>query len=334
MRFAYDYLKFTWLAENEEATFQPWLETIAVHQFPLPPEIGEASIAKVEMAYGMTFFRATHSFKPAAIGRMVEIAEVEGSFPAVSLMIQSVNQGHILHKEKYPEIDVVFRNGFDLFRLADRLKLVPFVDGSCSNVMTALTVSRTALEQLVGINVADKTLAALGLLDAPSITVKPMPTKLSNILHNAIPANLTGASLRLACQSHALEYLSALIRHLGTGDIAEAAPSAKRKRSMELHEQLCNFQGKLPGLQELAAQFGVSAKNLNEEFKAEYGLPIHSFIAERRLIEAHAAIEQTDIPLKLLSNRLGYSHVNHFLTAFRKKFGYTPGSLRKKTKTS
>jgi len=34
--------------------------------------------------------------------------------------------------------------------------------------------------------------------------------------------------------------------------------------------------------------------------------------------------------MKVLAARLGYSHVNHFIAAFKKKFGYPPGSLRKK----
>jgi len=33
--------------------------------------------------------------------------------------------------------------------------------------------------------------------------------------------------------------------------------------------------------------------------------------------------------MKTLAHKIGYSHVNHFITAFKKKFGVTPGSLRK-----
>ena len=106
--------------------------------------------------------------------------------------------------------------------------------------------------------------------------------------------------------------------------------STANQRARKLHERLINMSGKLPTLDDLAIQFNVSARTLNDEFKAEYGQPIHTFITERRLIEAHAAIENTDISLKSLALRLGYIHSNHFLTAFRRKFGYPPGSLQKK----
>lgn len=34
--------------------------------------------------------------------------------------------------------------------------------------------------------------------------------------------------------------------------------------------------------------------------------------------------------LKRLAERLGYAHVNNFTIAFKRTFGYPPGSLRKR----
>ena len=329
MRSAYEFLRFSWLVEEDRANFQPWHGDIDVHPYPLPPEIGACSISKLELAFGMTLFRATHRFGPAALGQLVHVADVEGSFPAESLMVQVVSGGLIVHREEYPATEVIFRPGLDLFRLADRLKLVPLVDGSSDSIMTALTVSRVALGHLVGDDVAEATLIALGLTQPPKVVVRPMPAHVSAHLHDAIPHNLDGAARRLICQSRALEYLSALIEHLGTNAANKTRVSAGRTRARALHEQLATLQGKLPTLEELAIQFNLSARTLNDEFKAEYGQPIHAFITERRLVEAHAAIEKTDVPLKSVAQQLGYTHTNHFLTAFRRKFGYSPGSLRK-----
>ncbi|SDI24359.1 helix-turn-helix transcriptional regulator [Propionivibrio dicarboxylicus] len=92
---------------------------------------------------------------------------------------------------------------------------------------------------------------------------------------------------------------------------------------------LINMHGKLPTLNELAAQFGCSARLLNDDFVAEFGGSIYAFITSQRLDEAHEAILQSNVPLKTLAFKLGYAHVNHFITAFRKKYGYPPGSLRK-----
>jgi len=58
-------------------------------------------------------------------------------------------------------------------------------------------------------------------------------------------------------------------------------------------------------------------------------MTIHRFMIKQRLHEAHDIILETSMPLKSLSFNLGYSHVNHFITAFKREFAYSPGSLRK-----
>jgi AraC-like DNA-binding protein len=99
-----------------------------------------------------------------------------------------------------------------------------------------------------------------------------------------------------------------------------------------LHEHLLTSEGKLPTLDQLAKTFTCSVKRLNQAFVSEYGKSIYDFISTTRIEAAHAAILNSDTPLKILAARLGYSHVNHFNAAFRKKFGYPPGSLRKRGK--
>jgi DNA-binding response OmpR family regulator len=103
--------------------------------------------------------------------------------------------------------------------------------------------------------------------------------------------------------------------------------SAERARAVQ--QQLINTPGKLPTMDELAAQYGCSVRTLNNEFAAEYGQSMQSYIAEYRFNCAYAALQQTTIPMKILADQLGYSHVNHFISAFRKRFGYPPGALRK-----
>ena len=101
------------------------------------------------------------------------------------------------------------------------------------------------------------------------------------------------------------------------------------ERARAIYELLVNTRGKLPTMEELAAQYGCSVRTLNAEFCAEYGQTVVNFITEYRFKLAHDTISQTTIPLKLLAQQLGYSHVNHFIHAFRRKFGCAPGSLRR-----
>lgn len=104
------------------------------------------------------------------------------------------------------------------------------------------------------------------------------------------------------------------------------------KQLQHLHDELESLQGKVPTLDGLAQQYGISARVLNDEFRKVYGCSIFTCISELRLKEAHEALLKTDIPMKTLAINLGYCHVNHVIGAFGRKFGYSPGSLRKKGK--
>jgi AraC-like DNA-binding protein len=96
-----------------------------------------------------------------------------------------------------------------------------------------------------------------------------------------------------------------------------------------LHEYLSRLEGKLPTLSLLSKQFGLSARRLNEAFAAEYGQSIFAYITDQRLQAAHEVMVVTDEPMKRVAERLGYAHVNHFIAAFKRKYGYTPGQLRR-----
>lgn len=71
--------------------------------------------------------------------------------------------------------------------------------------------------------------------------------------------------------------------------------------------------------------FGCSGRTLNNEFAAEFGDTIFDYMINRRLTMAHEAIRSSDVALKKVADTLGYTHVNNFSAAFRRKFGYSPG---------
>ncbi|WP_371212558.1 helix-turn-helix domain-containing protein [Methylocystis sp. ATCC 49242] len=55
-------------------------------------------------------------------------------------------------------------------------------------------------------------------------------------------------------------------------------------------------------------------------------------MTEHRMRFARDCVKQTDLPLKIMAERAGYSHVNHFNAAFRRFFDHPPGTLRRNKK--
>jgi AraC-like DNA-binding protein len=97
-----------------------------------------------------------------------------------------------------------------------------------------------------------------------------------------------------------------------------------------LHTELLQVTGEIPKLSDIAKKYNVTPFKLNQIFFENYNQSIYNFLANQRLDQAYQCLLKTDIPMKTLAHKIGYSHVNHFIAAFKKKFGVTPGSIRKK----
>jgi AraC-like DNA-binding protein len=186
------------------------------------------------------------------------------------------------------------------------------------------------LRSLLGEDAAQDLLDSLGLGATRPTVVRPVPLHVSAALRDAMSGQFIGSARKLYAQARVLDYLAALLRHVSAKNAVRTERS-HRTRIQELHDSLLNLEGRMPTLSDLAREFGISARRLNAEFVAEYGQSIFNFVTDHRLEQAHASLLAGATPLKVLAARLGYSHVNHFIAAFKRKFGYPPGSLRKQS---
>jgi AraC-like DNA-binding protein len=156
-----------------------------------------------------------------------------------------------------------------------------------------------------------------------------MPRQVSAPLHHAMAKSLTGPTQKLHAQAKLLEYLSGLAEHLHMRNARQIQPKPVRANVAACHDYLLALEGKLPSLVSLSQMFQIPVKRLNAEFTDTYGQSIYTFFMNLRLDQARQALLQTDVPMKQLAHRLGYSHVNNFIAAFRNQFGQSPGSLRR-----
>ena len=56
----------------------------------------------------------------------------------------------------------------------------------------------------------------------------------------------------------------------------------------------------------------MSVSTLRRRFKQETGQPLHEHVRHRRLMKARALLDETDLPVKEIAERLGYSDVYFF----------------------
>ena len=320
-----------WLTAPESGALQfprGWSD-LERTQIPLPPGTGEGHIELFHLGQGMDIFRGTVTFEPAMAGQLVPMAEVKGTVPDPMFGVHSARLGHVTVRDRRAGKELSYHGESTLFQHVDRLDFQPLVSGSTEVEVTIITMGVPILANLLGEGPALALLRALGVETLSSAATRLLPHAVNRILHQTLPTGLSGQMRILFSQAKTLEYLCALSALLA-GKETPARSTTKLLRTVaDLRAELLGTEGKVPSLNDLARRYGLSAKALNEAFRNQYGTSIYAFVSDHRLAEAHAALERTDIPMKALAANLGYSHVNNFIAAFRKKFGYPPGQVRR-----
>jgi AraC-like DNA-binding protein len=83
---------------------------------------------------------------------------------------------------------------------------------------------------------------------------------------------------------------------------------------------------------QLARQAGINEAKLKEGFKELFGLSIHTYLQQLRLEKAKHLLLTTEWSVTDITYDIGYSHVTHFITLFKKETGLTPAEWRKEFK--
>lgn len=85
----------------------------------------------------------------------------------------------------------------------------------------------------------------------------------------------------------------------------------------------------LPTTRELAKQFQTNEFTLKKHFRDHLNTSIYQFYNHERLKNAHALIEQTNLSLLEVALSCGFNDYHSFLTAFKKKYHYTPSQVKR-----
>ncbi|NAN54073.1 AraC family transcriptional regulator [Pseudomonas protegens] len=103
--------------------------------------------------------------------------------------------------------------------------------------------------------------------------------------------------------------------------------SAEIERIHAARDLLLNSLQDSPSLSELSRQVGLNPRKLTAGFRQVFGTSVYAYLQEQRLGEAYRLLASGETNVSSAAYRVGYSPA-HFSTAFRKRFGVSPKSLR------
>lgn len=96
-----------------------------------------------------------------------------------------------------------------------------------------------------------------------------------------------------------------------------------------MEDYLAGLSGKAPSVADLAAACGFSERYFSRLFRKMTGIPVSQYIKSAQVSKAKVLLLETDLPLKEIAYRLGYSTSANFSASFRAATGITPGQFRK-----
>jgi AraC family transcriptional regulator len=105
-------------------------------------------------------------------------------------------------------------------------------------------------------------------------------------------------------------------------DHAEKTEAAKELLAARMSERVM--------LDEIAREVGASPFNFARMFRRQTGLPVHRYLTLLRLRASLERLAEANVDLTILALELGFSSHSHFTDVFRREFGETPSTFRRK----
>jgi AraC-like DNA-binding protein len=78
-----------------------------------------------------------------------------------------------------------------------------------------------------------------------------------------------------------------------------------------------------------ARAWGMSLSTLRRKFRAATGVALHEYQIQARVAKARTLLGDTDLPVKVIAERLGYTDVYFFTRQFRQAVGVPPATYRR-----
>ncbi|NDJ57788.1 transcriptional regulator FeaR [Enterobacteriaceae bacterium 4M9] len=173
------------------------------------------------------------------------------------------------------------------------------------------------------------------LLDAPGVSI-PCARRLDGsapvvrLSHQLLHESMKGKALTMDESEAALNALVCLLRPVLTG---RHAPASRREQLFSKVTRMIDDSLACDDLRPewLASEAGMSVRSLYRLF-ADKGLVVAQYIRNRRLDRCALALrgESSDEKLASVGYSWGFTDHSHFSTAFRQRFGMTPGEYRRR----
>jgi AraC-like DNA-binding protein len=160
----------------------------------------------------------------------------------------------------------------------------------------------------------------------------PITTRMMMVLEEIRRCQFNGGIKKLYLQSKVLELLALQCEQYERVENVRSAalgltPSDREKLHYARELLLKNIQHP-PSLPELSRMAGLNEFKLKNGFRQLFDNSVFGYLNEHRMEYARNMITRQQSSMTEIAEELGFSSVQHFSVAFKKKFGVSPSKIR------
>jgi len=161
----------------------------------------------------------------------------------------------------------------------------------------------------------------------------PMSLAMHQCIRDIMSCRFIGGLKLMFLQSKCIELLALQAQMYeelaGGGKASVFRTDYDRERIIYARDYLLQHAVHPPSLSELAKVAGINEFKLKRGFKEVFNNTVFGYLNDHKLTQAKDLLLSGNIAIKEMASHLGYSSVPHFSNAFKKKFGTSPGKVRK-----
>jgi len=150
------------------------------------------------------------------------------------------------------------------------------------------------------------------------------------VIEEILSCNRKGTFKRMFLQSKVIELMLLQLEQIAHESVRGNYSLKKRdiEKIYAVKEFILLNLSKPFTLIHLAKQFETNQYVLKKGFKEIFGTTVFGFLQENKMEQAKKMLLEQDLTIGEVSDLVGYKNPQHFTTAFKRKFGYTPSKLK------
>ncbi|TIH20255.1 AraC family transcriptional regulator [Marinifilum sp. JC120] len=186
----------------------------------------------------------------------------------------------------------------------------------------------TRLVQSLPANFVEMILKNDDTIHAESLPAPPQAIALADrVMRSTMDPDLAKV---FAC-SAGLEMLCVILDHLQENKDGKKIPMSQDDIT-KLHQVRMIIKNNIvtpPSLQDISREVGINEFKLKRGFKQAFGTTVFGYLQKQRVKTAYLSIINEEKNVSECAWDVGYTNVSHFIAAFKKHFGVTPGTIAK-----